>query len=219
MSTLATQLKKMYWQQRHIMPTDGLVFYASLNGQTPNQAETGQALNVAKGTAEYGSFCNVPCLLASSTIRYITFSPVGLPANAEPCTISYWGSNKTMLNYGANTIRAVRALFVGAASEKKIYLNLSGDNVSTDIVLSDARMYHFMATINGKAYAIYCDGILQKQGNFTGLPSTILSNGAIGKYVPGNNYFTGSIAACRIYNRVLEDSEIQQLAHEFTPTA
>lgn len=222
MSIMGNNLMAAYWAQnlKPQMPTDGLIFWASLNGETPNVAETGQALTVAQGTAEYGSFCNVPCLLANSgsPVRYITFSPIGLPAKAEPCTISYWGSTKTMFNYGVNAGRGMRALFVGAASEKKIYLNLSSDNVSTDIVLSDARMYHFMATINGRAYAIYCDGILQKQGNFVGLPATVLSAGAIGKYVSGNNYFTGPIAACRIYNRVLEDSEITLLAHEFTPT-
>lgn len=77
------------------------------------------------------------------------------------------------------------------------------------------KWYHVAMTKDGNTETIYLDGNVVKTG--TTSKNTLLGTGLISgiPWAGGVHLFNGSLASCRIYDRVLTDDEIMKLAKEF----
>ena len=206
-------LAAYYGQRRVILPTEGLVFYASLDGRTPSQAESGQAL-ATTGTITYGRLRGVPCAAEWSATAAITFSDAGLPSGGAARTMSMWICGRAMMGYGRNATRALAYLFSGASTA--VNFNTSGANTAfTGLALPADRLAHICVTVSGRLVALYVGGRYVATNTLANTPNTTLSQGVIGRYASGSDYYHGYTAACRIYNRALSAREIATLAREF----
>ena len=204
-----------YYGQRTI-PTDGLVFHASLNGRDPAHAETGQTLTTS-GSVTYGEFGGVPCAKEWSASGYIEFPATGLPSGSATRTMSYWCCGRAMIGYGRNASRALSYAYIAGATGG---YNTSGNNVQfTELALPATRMTHVCYVLSGRNVSLYLDGELYATRTLSSNPATVLEAGRIGRYAgTSTDYYHGRIAACRIYSRALTAREVLLLSHEFQPT-
>ena len=207
------------------MPTDGLVFYASLNGKTPDVAETGQTFT-ANITTTYTTVQGVPCISVNDFTGY--FEDTNLPIGSSSRTISCWvkkstqdsgDSEATFFAYGTgNHGQSVDFCFVSDY--------LGADNYHGQFYdgkyINKTQWHHVVLTYNeeNNVVCLYVDGVNTYNSTWSRVPITTLSGkvyigrGASGDYSFGQGY----LAACRVYNRILSQEEITLLAQEFTPT-
>lgn len=209
---LGARLMAMYYAQCRI-PTDGLVFHASLNGQTPGVAETGQTLTTT-GTVTYGKFHGIPCALEWSETAFLSFADTGLPSRGEARTLSMWAGSRSMLGYGKNASRALCYLY---RSNTAVGFNTSGNNVGFGGSVS-GDLTHVCVVLSGRDVALYVGGRYIATQTLASAPATVIGQGRIGCYAgTSTDYYHGFTAACRIYSRALSEREILVLSHEFHP--
>lgn len=232
--TLATNLMAEYWrqqQQQNDMPTYGLVFYASLNGTNPIMAETGQAINWT-GSPSFDVINGIPCM------RHIDKTFLMGETQCDMATATGW-TFSAWINYGAGLGDTTWFFGPGTGNwgnmmvfyvEKDTWHTGftpggSNANVLSTIQPSDmAGWHHFLGMVGSdlKSGSFYLDGIqrasveqteAQYRSNYS-LVRFCTDYDKVNRPKRGNYH----MAACRIYNRVLSDSEIAALAHEFAPT-
>lgn len=193
------------------MPTDGLIFYASLS-EEKSTAETGQNLNV-NGTVTYQVVDKIPCANFDGH-SHIT-APFALITGKQTRTMSVW--IKTPKTSSWKT-----AFYFGQHSDYKNFWVGQGDNgtlsayaYNADIIgpENDGEWHNMCAVYDGSVFKLYVDGILAGSGSYN--LNTASSDIYIACNANRSDFFTGSMAGCRIYNRVLTDDEIQLLAEEF----
>jgi hypothetical protein len=193
------------------IPTDGMVFYASLS-EAKTTAETGQALT-ASGNVTYSTVDGIPCAVFDGSSHY-TASGAALPIGNSKRTMSAWvkaanySSQKSAFGYGVMSDNQVCSLDYLNGNT----LRFCGWYADTDFEIgSSGTLWHHVALVyDGTNDLIYWDGVLVKtQAQYRNTPSTDLTIG--GFY----SNWQGNVAALRIYNRVLSGDEIQQLAGEF----
>jgi hypothetical protein len=203
-----------------LFPEDGLVFHASLNGDAPNVAETGQSLATI-GTVTYNTVDGIPCAYFDGN-SYIQTSDAGFPEGISDRTLCVWfkpdnfqSGWKHAFGYGGNDFG---------------YKFYSGINNSGYVAVTQygAELTSVPATLNwqyvtivytNNAYHIYVNGVLQNTGSLD--TNTVLQDCRVGgsQNAASDEFFTGYVAGCRIYNRALTQDEINTLSNEFTPTA
>ena len=199
-----------------VMPTDGLVFYASLRDNSATAA-TGQSLTTT-GTITYQTYKGIPCASLDGS-SWIEFSDNEFPNGTNAGTISLWFNitsfskpEQCLINYGLRQQGASRSIFTNG------YITFAGyaANIATSSsIVSTNKWYNVVCVKNGSNEYIYLNGTLVAEG--TSSKNTVLGNGCIGHdYSDGNNSnVIGYIAAARIYNRVLTQDEITLLSREF----
>jgi hypothetical protein len=231
MSTLGNNLFAQYYAQSlNQIPTEGLVFYASLDGKTPNVAETGQVL-ITTGNATYTTFQGIPCLQHTSGTECWIKSEAALQTT-QGWTVSTWlaytRKNGLTWCFGQNMGEEWgRGLHLSIANNIPSILHGGGSGdfgaTSAAIVPSPPAWIHVAGIINFETgYAgIYVNGALNISSNVANLYRKNYSEvrfctdyqgsarAVIGTYV---------MAGCRIYNRCLTETEIEKLASEFKPT-
>ena len=199
------------YQKNIEMPTDGLIFYASLS-EEKSTAETGQNLNV-NGTVTYQVVDKIPCANFDGH-SHIT-APFALITGKQTRTMSVW--IKTPKTSSWKT-----AFYFGQHSDYKNFWVGQGDNgtlsayaYNADIIgpENDGEWHNMCAVYDGSVFKLYVDGILAGSGSYN--LNTASSDIYIACNANRSDFFTGSMAGCRIYNRVLTDDEIQLLAEEF----
>ena len=222
-----------YAQAEEGIPTRGLVFHASLDGQTPAQAETGQTITT-HGISSYGTFDGIPCLQHTNSTNFWLSAPASL-TTATGWTISAW------LAYN-NTIQRSETwcfgLTRGTAWGQCMLLSYTSNSNAWGIgVLHGGGNYNFITgyTPQSTAKWVHVVGVV----DFVNGLAKVYINGELaytqGKTV-ADTYLksysevrfctdysgdsrgirsTYKMAGCRIYNRVLNEAEIQQLAKEF----
>ena len=233
MSILSTELMKMYYAQtQEKIPSKGLVFHASLDGQTPNTAETGQTITT-HGISSYGTFDGIPCLQHTNSTNFWLSAPASL-TTATGWTISAW------LAYATTTPNRNEVwcfgLTHGTAWGKCMLLGFNASNWTIG-VLHGGGNYNFMTTytptstakwlhlvgmvdfVNGAA-KVYINGELAYTLGKTVADTYLKSYSEVRfctDYAGDSRGVRGTykMAGCRIYNRVLNEAEIQQLAKEF----
>ena len=226
MSVLATELKRMYWQQSgryNPIIRDGLVIYAPLDQHADN-AYTGQPLYYTNShdTGVYGTYKGIPCRTSKidspSGVSISEESTIGVPTGSGARTVAFWYCRHA-INTGATL-----GGWGEYASQKRWSMCEQTNTINLVVTaalnpspafkpVADTWM-HLAFWYNGRAWRIYRDGIVAGTGNIT--LNTSKSNVNI---MGGPSVIVDyRMAGWRLYNRALSDSEILQLAHEFTPT-
>lgn len=194
------------------MPTDGLVFYASLNGKTPNKAETGQSLTSYINNVVYQKIAGIDCGYFNNS-RLSTSEVV----NWNNVTLSAWlcsttnGQTTSALHIGADT--GNQMFKIGEWNGLPFVSRYSTVDETVGISILN-KFHHVLATYNGSIVNFYIDGVLCKTINNSGsVTSSFISLGSDSN----NQYqYNGYIAAARIYDRVLTTDEITLLSREFS---
>lgn len=211
------------------IPVDGLVFYAPLT-KASSVAETGQAL-ITSGNVTYDTVDGIPCAYfdGNATIYMPDDDKniLRLPTGNMPGTISLRFKSTaaqyaSIMNYcGEN--RTSRGIWLN--TNGNITLDDGSGNLSDTVGFCDDANHfngiwcHAIITYNGTTLKLYVDGIEKSSVDYE------LNTGAmrfgIGAWAWGHitHYFTGYVAAVRVYDRVVTAREIQQLAGEFEPYA
>lgn len=224
------------------IPTDGLVFYASLNGETPETAETGQTLSQVSADAsypvQYVTEAGVPCAAFGSAYYGVDhgycgliFPSEGMPSGTEPRTISCWvklcsmSDSDVFLGLGETTPAGCRFGIRWYYNYQAFIVDGYYAGIRMEDSIDDGLSWHHLVItfdesningaqfyINGTAVSTLPDG---SNPMSTVLPSyCVIGAGEYGNYVG----FDGWLSSVRIYNRVLSQEEITTLSKEFTPT-
>lgn len=229
MTACAKELLDLYFAYATYFPDDRTaleskepVFYAPFAVES-STAETGQAFTVT-GTPVYEIKAGVPCVSFDGT-NYMTFPDTGMPSGTSARTLSCWFycdslatyTNPILFGYGTRAATQFCGLFIQSDLSISFSGYSSANNLNTDAnVVSVGKWHHLLATKSGTEENIYVDGVLVKSG--TSGKNTVLGTGQIADTTDEDTYrFDGSLAGCRIFNRVLSAEEIAELATEFTP--
>lgn len=223
------------------IPTDGLVFYASLNGETPDTAETGQVLSQVSADAsqpvQYTTVDGVSCASFGS-VNYgddcgyggLSFDASDLPRGSSVRTISFWvkfapvQSAVYFFFYGSYASNMVGFLSSPNYGTINFVYNYD-DNYVNGFSFSD-RFHHVAVVVRGSTnndIDYYFDGVKQNE-NLTqgGAGNSIDTSGGTCYLGCGRSgslgRFDGWVSSVRIYDRILSQEEITVLASEFTPT-
>lgn len=205
------------------IPNDGLVFYASLNGETPDVAETGQAFTANK-TITHTVVQGIPCMYVDDFTGY--FTATNLPASNSSRTVSCWvkrneqfqGSEATFFAYGKadSTYQSIDFCFVDNYLGVDCYHGQLHDNTYIDQTKWHNVVFTYTKETN--TVGLYVDGKRTYNSTWEKVPNTsVPSNVYIGVGASGDWPFgQGYLSACRIYDRVLSQEEITMLSQEFT---
>jgi hypothetical protein len=198
------------------------VFYTPLS-EAKTTAETGQALTVS-GNPVYGTVDSVPCITFDGS-SHMSFPDAGLPAGTSARTLSCWfklntiegNSNPALFGYGKRENGKFCGLFI-ESDGKVVFSGYNEQNhlYSPTGAVSVGKWYHVAAIKNGASEKLYINGVKVAEGT-TG-KNTELALGTIAYTSETTAHkLNGSLAACRIYERALSETEIVELAKEFTP--
>lgn len=191
------------------IPSNGLVLYAPLS-TSHSETEEGTSI-ISTGTISHSEYHGIPCAVCSST-RLMTTFPV---ANGSPFTYSFWASAEEVgyiFSVGSNNG------YLMMDSSRYLYYGSSYVLPTGYAPLSDFQ--HYLITYDGTSLSLYNNGALLTSVFANSLYSSTDFALCGLTYNSSSQYqFTGYTAAHRVYNRVLDSTEISALANEFHPTA
>ena len=202
-------------------PEDGLIFYASLS-EEKSTAETGQAF-VEYGQILFQTENGIPCAYIGDG-DYYEIECDNLPLGSEERTLSCWvkyssdefSVSQEIFGYGFSDGPST-TFYLGAdePNKYKVY-GAGGTTISTDAVYDLTKWHHVVVTYYGNIHSIFVD---TARANINGQYTRNTLNGPIriGAYDQTYLHFSGFVAACRIYNRILSEDEIKILFTEFSP--
>jgi hypothetical protein len=218
----ATVQVSILYHKQGVVP-EGAVFYASLSASRET-AESGQALTVKEGpTPEEATVDGIPCLHFDSGRTILAFPKDGLPSGRAPFTVSCWakmdaGSSAAHV-FGYGNLAAEGGGCTVHLSENRV-TDVGGCGYDHGCDLppgkSATAWHHYAITWDATYSRIYVDGALVSKQDRAGRYMS-LYNGAIGGSYQWGDYFSGHIAAARIYDSALDESGILSLAGEFSP--
>ena len=218
----ATVQVSILYHKQGVVP-EGAVFYASLSASRET-AESGQALTVKEGpTPEEATVDGIPCLHFDSGRTILAFPKDGLPSGRAPFTVSCWakmdaGSSAAHV-FGYGDLAAEGGGCTVHLSENRV-TDVGGCGYDHGCDLppgkSATAWHHYAITWDATYSRIYVDGALVSKQDRAGRYMS-LYNGAIGGSYQWGDYFSGHIAAARIYDSALDESGILSLAGEFSP--
>lgn len=198
---------------------EGLIFHASLSGEA-STAETGQTLTTT-GSVTYTVVSGVPCMSINNQSGYITSPSTNCPVEAEPRTMSCWviwsANGERFFSYGGDGMDERFALGTSDNSLDTLILDAAYNNYCKTTVYNSQSWKHIVVTYDGTTIKLYVNGVLanSEEANLVTAADKPLY---IGWYNSSYHMKNGSIAECRIYDRVLTEDEIFELSQEFTPT-
>lgn len=207
----------LYSKSAEAMPTEGLVFHASLSEES-GTAETGQALT-KNGTITYETLLGIPCITKGDTDAYLStrLSYEGVFTLSFWIKTTYTGEYIGMAYVG--TLHIFDALsnpnFQFSAkrySTKRV--NFQG--ISKPLKWRDGSWHHIALSITSTESKLYCDGTLISTASGADDISASSFPTYIGWDDDGDNA-AASYAQFRIFNRALTDAEIKLLAGEYKP--
>ena len=205
------------------IPTNGLVFYAPL-AEDKATAETGQTLTKS-GTVNTLKINNIPCSLFCSEESKIYANYSGGTFNG---TISLWlyatdNTQSDTTDYGGFFMLGDFGNFSfikGCMDTAENNFAFGSSNNLTDYCYPSTPIVrnewvHLCFVVSGTNFSIYKNGILAAQETAA---SAITLPGETMLYI-NNSEVSGieniAVAACRVYDRALTDSEITELSKEF----
>lgn len=213
------------------MTDNGLVGYWPLNGTSMDYNSDGVAVNNGSCTIcptleENGDrFGTGKAYHFDGSNQYITASPDSLPYGNSERSICGWikvdstpdtDKYKIIVGYGGinNGEGNGLGLWNDGGTVKLVYFGLAND-LAVPFYFTD-HWLHVCGTYNGTNAKLYANGHLLGSED---LAWNTVSNKDlhIGKQMHLDEYFSGFIADVRIYDRVLNESEINELAQDSTP--
>ena len=220
-----TEIVELYQEYApSIDPTEGLVFHAPLS-EDKATAETGQTLTKT-GNITYQTIDGIPCAFFDG-VSYIDGTPIEIYGN-QSSTLCAWSKLLT----GGPTKKDVESYIAGwgerwitggiralADIDGHISTETSGGGgIQSSATYTSSWVFScFMYDEN--VIKLYINGEFESETT-----AALVTRTTTGPRIGANldrdwpQDFYGYIAGVRIYNRILSDSEIAVLAHEFTPT-
>lgn len=209
------------------MPTDGLVFYASMT-EDSSTAETGQSVS-KNGSIAFEEVSGIPCAHFDGS-SYFTFVPSG--TEFEFLTQTNWTltfnayfergheasedleglfcSEEPNKRGALFSYRYVRGLYTGKQDTLGIGVNGYNEFTTEEHVLEALSWYFIAIERNGSALRLRVNNTWYEGGTRSNLKD------ALKLYMPGGSpKLKGAIAGVRIYNRVLTEDEYSLLKNEF----
>lgn len=200
------------------IPTQGLIFYASL--AEDSTAETGQDVTTY-GNISWGIISGIPCATFTNN-SYLKYSFSEISGN-EPSTLSAWLNSKTdpdtlRVPYqcgveftGTRNNDTIRQ--IGVVSDNYLGGAWYGSELGSSIKAYNTGWHNVVITYDYPTGKLYVDGVFQSSGTF--YLNTTTGYLSIGADVNGDTPFSGGIASCRVYDRALNEEEILALSKEF----
>ena len=201
-----------------LIPTD-YVFYAPLADYAASTDETGKALSYPSSGVSNNVIDDIPCVTFSSGTSGIkTTDTTNCPTAKSPWTQSIWvyltgWRNAGVFSFGTTSQYKsihIQSRTTGQMNGGGWYLDYT-----FNYTFQTNTWYNIVQTYDGTTFRGYVNGVLtNEQAN----SNVNVSYGGIciGAQVNGNEqFYNGSVASARLYNRVLTDDEIQALANEF----
>lgn len=198
------------------IPTNGLVFYAPL----AENADCSYTLTNS-GSVTFQTFGGRQCAYfdGSSALYNNSFQV------ADAFTFSfhaYFQSGDCLFALGPWTnSHNMEVMTNNGYPRLYTYKNGSGENLIDATTNIKDGWHHIACTYDGTTQKLYVDGNLSASRTFSAtigagiaLGTNFTSSGSIGR----DTKMTGYLAACRVYNRALSDSEITELSKEFSAT-
>lgn len=209
------------------LPVNGLVFYLALADEIGEKDDTGAySLTFYNTNYSFGSRNGIPCMVTGDIVKITgpDFGSLFPDSSSARFTVSFWAASTDTYGIwtGGGFIKFAEAnnvsmsLGAGVQNEQNGKLYREYDGRGWELISSDnnsSQMSHYAFTYNGAQVKYYKNG--EQVGFFdTSKPfnRSDIYPGIIGR---SGGYITGF----RIYNRVLDSSEISALAAEFSPTA
>jgi len=225
---------------------NGLVGYWPLNGTGGNANDyNSDNPTAAPGNINNGTSTAWPTLTASSgrygtdstynfngSSQFITATSTGLPTGNVDFTVSAWvktqisgtGQKDILGNRSAGGQYDYSLIFENNDANipgQITFARFDGTNASvcrSGVKIDDAKFHHLLGSKKGGTINLYVDGKLICQTADTYVTPITGGNLVIGSRQTGAiNYFNGSIADVRIYNRGLNEGEINELAQDAAP--
>ena len=198
------------------IPTNGLVFYAPL----AENADCAYTLTNS-GSVTFQTFGGRQCAYfdGSSALYNNSFQV------ADAFTFSfhaYFQSGDCLFALGPWTnSHNMEVMTNNGYPRLYTYKNGSDENLIDATTNIKDGWHHIACTYDGTTQKLYVDGNLSASRTFSAtigagiaLGTNFTSSGSIGR----DTKMTGYLAACRVYNRALSDSEITELSKEFSTT-
>lgn len=211
------------------MPIDGLIFYLPFTEDADYDA-TGKALSkLNTGNIYYTIYQGIPCVRIGQTVQINgpSFSSIISNDSNARFTMSFWGScggaSQLLIGFFKDSVEPSNPNVREAASRIELesdsnwaIIKTYPSNYAQGSISDLDKMLHYIVTYDGSSIKLYQSGV-QKYVMNTSTPfgSAPDRYPAIGNTYNGFSY----VSAFRIYNRVLDSSEIDALAAEFSPTA
>ena len=198
------------------IPSSGMVFFAPLSADSAT-AQTGQTLTAGgEGSITFATHGGIPAAYFDGD-AYLDTS-IGT-ATGTAWTLSLWA--KADAGSDNRTAWAASAgdpmLWTGNAgrSTMEIYPT-QGEIPGSD---QNSWAHYAIVCVGDDNVRIYVNGIQKASFSSSGWRNYSLNSFYIGRRGSSQSPWKGRLAACRIYNRVLNENEIAALATEFQPTA
>jgi formylglycine-generating enzyme required for sulfatase activity len=212
---------------------NGLVGYWPLNGSANDYNSDGTTNNgtpvgaPAYTAADRYGVANGAYSFTAASSQNFTASDAGLPAGATARTECAWikptslpaaGAFTNILSYGTGALNQANGLALHNIGGVQ-YFDFFGWNNDFEVpfTISTSLWTHVCGTYNGATAVIYINGHKIGSSAIATAWNTTLGALRIGNQLDNTNYFTGSIADVRVYNRVLNEGEINELAQDALP--
>ena len=198
------------------IPTRGLVFYAPL-AEEKTTAETGQTLTYIR-TCTYETSYGINCVkIPSNSVSTpaIVFPNTNIPSGSSPSTMSCWmRTANTWTNKNSDNVLQCGTEWraIGVGWDNKIYCIMGNGKDIESFGHDQTKWNHVCAVVGETCMKLYINGFFEGS-----LQITLNSPGGTSG-LGCTRYSDLYIAGARIYNRELEEDEIQALYNEFTPT-
>jgi hypothetical protein len=217
------------------IPIEGLIAYWPFNGNADDESGNeinGTVIGAILSSDRHG--INNSAYSFDGQNDYIEADASNLPTAER--TISLWfyansvDNRPGLLGYGGTSSTRGTSWFMGINLNglKSFHMSCHWLINRIDYYYTNPPVeewYHWVITINNSGTKIYINGV-EEESNTTFVDNTyvngkelgigvIVSTNGIVPYTDGNvKYFNGSIDDIRIYNRALNEAEIQALYHE-----
>jgi hypothetical protein len=215
------------------VPTNGLVGYWPFNGNANDLSGSGNHGTVHNATLTTDRFGNPNSAYQfvgndNNTVSYIAAYHNNLPAGNTPRTISVWLTHDTygvpsgsgndghpIIAYGTPATNSSNELlfFTTSGGVDKVRYGGFNNDLDMPFTYTLSTWYHLVATFDGTTASIYINNSLVGSGNYASW-NTVLDSLVIGSQTPRTRFHNGKIDDIRIYNRVLDSSEIASLFNE-----
>jgi hypothetical protein len=221
-------------QSANSLPTQGLVAYYPFNGNANDESGNGNngiIYGARLTTDRFGN--NNKAYIFDGISNYINVSNSTHPTGNVTITYSAWlyyssnlsiGQHVSVVDVGnsgdANPSKRSAILLWKNIDNKDYvtYCSQANDYVFQTYIIPFNQWLHIILTKTANITKLYINGSFVQQGSINStqnVESTKISIGGSGNFQHANGEcLKGKIDDVRIYNRVLTDTEIQQLYHE-----
>lgn len=216
-----------------VLPTEGLVVHYTLNGDASDLSGNGNhGTLVGVSSTQNRNGEENAAYLFNGIDNKITF-PYDESYNQFPITFSYWVNfnqlNSVVLsNDGVDGIMSGVwfSLGQGETTLGKLAINFGNGETPfntnrktfvTDEAMEIGKWYHVVGMIKSMDdFSIYIDGV-EASGQYTGTATTYYHSGGsgnLGRSWDPASFFSGKLDDFRVFNRVLNENEIEALFKE-----